>query len=324
MEIARRVQKTGGGTFILSLPKEWASQQGLQAGSTAFLEFHADGSLGVRATPRTALREWQVETGTDVEHSLRRVISGYIGGADSIRVRGPMAAAVAEEARLRLSALEIMEEGGDQVRLQVFEKGDEFSTDALLRRMYVVIGTMFELVCREFSGRADTGEELARRGQELDRLYFLFLRSASKEGRGYEALVSTLAAKKMESIGDLLEMAGTEGQAVAPNARVAKWVERTEGPFRGCFESLYKRTYQDGQFEEYAQLKANLEKDFTAYIKAAKNPEETQAFFNLRGRLKFITIYSKDILELAVDLTEYGKQRAGYEGPLKRTQTEAQ
>ncbi len=114
-EAVRRVQKTGGGTYAVSLPKRWAELQGVKAGSAAFIAENTDGSLTLRARSQADRRKCVVETGTDVENSLRKVISAYVSGADSIVAKGALAAAVCDEARARLSALETIEESGDEV-----------------------------------------------------------------------------------------------------------------------------------------------------------------------------------------------------------------
>ncbi|TLZ72830.1 MAG: AbrB/MazE/SpoVT family DNA-binding domain-containing protein [Methanobacteriota archaeon] len=47
----RKLQLTGGSTYVVSLPKPWISATGLRAGDTVFLETMADGSLTVLPRP---------------------------------------------------------------------------------------------------------------------------------------------------------------------------------------------------------------------------------------------------------------------------------
>lgn len=44
----RKVQKVGGGTITVSLPRPWADEQGVEAGQQLYLYSHVDGSLVVR------------------------------------------------------------------------------------------------------------------------------------------------------------------------------------------------------------------------------------------------------------------------------------
>lgn len=50
----RKLQQVGGGTYTVSLPKQWAVEHGLEAGETLNLYTHADGSIVVRSAPREA------------------------------------------------------------------------------------------------------------------------------------------------------------------------------------------------------------------------------------------------------------------------------
>ncbi|MFG1530255.1 MAG: hypothetical protein AAFA34_03150, partial [Thermoplasmata archaeon] len=43
----RRIQKTGGSTFIVSLPKSWVVGRGLGSGDVLYFRPAADGSLSV-------------------------------------------------------------------------------------------------------------------------------------------------------------------------------------------------------------------------------------------------------------------------------------
>ena len=45
----RRIQKTGGSTYIISLPKNWVTARGLRPGDTLLFTPRADGSLTVFA-----------------------------------------------------------------------------------------------------------------------------------------------------------------------------------------------------------------------------------------------------------------------------------
>src|SRR5881398_2582044 len=47
----RKLQLTGGSTFVDSLPKRWVTDAGLKAGDTVFLEPQVDGAVQIRARP---------------------------------------------------------------------------------------------------------------------------------------------------------------------------------------------------------------------------------------------------------------------------------
>src|SRR5207249_994348 len=51
----RKLQLTGGSTYVVSLPKRWVLDAGLKAGDTVFLETEGDGAVSVRPMHEDAL-----------------------------------------------------------------------------------------------------------------------------------------------------------------------------------------------------------------------------------------------------------------------------
>ena len=48
----RKLQQVGGGTFTVSIPKDWATEHALEAGAEVHLYTHSDGSVVVRSAER--------------------------------------------------------------------------------------------------------------------------------------------------------------------------------------------------------------------------------------------------------------------------------
>src|SRR2546430_15143992 len=92
----RKLQLTGGSTYVVSLPKHWVVDAGLKAGDTVFLETEPEGSVSIRPRPaekpqlRRRIFEEKGEERRD--HLLRKLIGAYIGGFNDggIRVRPVM------------------------------------------------------------------------------------------------------------------------------------------------------------------------------------------------------------------------------------------
>jgi phosphate uptake regulator len=72
----RKLQEVGGGTFTVSIPKEWAQEHGLDAGATIHLYRHLDDSIVVRGTPRDGdvLSTIQVELTDDSTTGVARLV----------------------------------------------------------------------------------------------------------------------------------------------------------------------------------------------------------------------------------------------------------
>jgi phosphate uptake regulator len=86
----RKLQEVGGGTFTVSIPKEWAQKHGLDAGATIHLYRHLDDSIVVRGTPRdgNVLSAVQVELGDDSATGVARLVHAANDvGADGLTVQ---------------------------------------------------------------------------------------------------------------------------------------------------------------------------------------------------------------------------------------------
>lgn len=77
----RKVQRTGKSTFIVSLPKAWATKNGISAGSIVYISQGDNGALTL-STDRSE-RDLRVrldvgeKTGDDL---IRDIIGCYVGG----------------------------------------------------------------------------------------------------------------------------------------------------------------------------------------------------------------------------------------------------
>src|SRR5271157_2128878 len=87
----RRVQVTGGNSFVVSLPKTWVKDVGLKPKDAVAIIVQPDSSLLI--IPRRELREAEkteasieVTAGLDKDAVLRHFISYYLAGYDIIRI----------------------------------------------------------------------------------------------------------------------------------------------------------------------------------------------------------------------------------------------
>ena len=85
----RKLQLTGGSTYVVSLPKHWVVDSGLKAGDTVFLETEPEGSVMIRPRPteRAHLRRRIFEEKGEErrDHLLRKLIGAYIGDSATSR-----------------------------------------------------------------------------------------------------------------------------------------------------------------------------------------------------------------------------------------------
>jgi len=88
----RKIQQVGGGTYTVSLPKEWATAADIEPGATVALHTHIDGTLVVQtgAETRDATTSLSVavaDTGpTSLERTLR---AAYAAGVETVEIEAP-------------------------------------------------------------------------------------------------------------------------------------------------------------------------------------------------------------------------------------------
>jgi phosphate uptake regulator len=171
----RRVQCTGRGSYIISLPKEWIQDIGLKRGSEIAFNVQTDSSLTL--VPRklkekteedesTKLKEYYINVGPeeDLQSTLRMIKALYVISADIMRIhfRGIEDASkckteIKNFARDTFLGSEVIEETPDEITLQILIKHSEFPIEKAVRRMAIIA----------LSANRDAISALKNRNQEL-------------------------------------------------------------------------------------------------------------------------------------------------------------
>lgn len=224
----RSIQKTGRSTFIVSLPRKWVLNHGLEKGSKVLLEFLDDGSLRVKpylVEEKPILQEnrvvLEIESGEDTSIE-RLLIAYYEAGYDVITInqRPYLSEELRKEVRralLRLSGLEVVEESSDKLLLQVIIDESQIPIKKTLERMENIVRSMLaDLKKSVIENNAKILESIVERDNELDKFYFFLGRQAvlaikgkrSSLNMGLEDVVLVLPYKTygkcLEEMGDTL------------------------------------------------------------------------------------------------------------------------
>ena len=181
----RKVQKTGGSTYFVTLPKEWAEGVGIEPGSVVTLMPNDSGALLLvpaalsgRNQCVIALQDWK----EDRLH--REIISRYIVGFDIIEIQGerirPAQRRMVREIAQSLVGLEIFDETQSTVVLHALVNVRDFPVRKTLNRIFDITRAM---VTDAVSAFCQHDEELARdvieRDSDVDRLTLLVSRQFS-------------------------------------------------------------------------------------------------------------------------------------------------
>jgi phosphate uptake regulator len=177
----RKVQVTGGSTYTVSLPKEWATDNDVSAGSV--VEFYSEEDLLV-LSPRHGDDQEEGELsieGLDGDQLTRAVMTMYVSGFDVIRFSAPRVTAkqrrTIREAAQGLVGLEVIEETGDRVVLRDLLDSAELSVhNAITRMRLIAMAMLSDAVAALVDNDDELAQDVLERDDDVDRLYYMVSR----------------------------------------------------------------------------------------------------------------------------------------------------
>jgi len=174
----RKVQVTGGSTYTVSLPKEWATANDVSSGTT--VEFHAEDDLLLLTPQREEDRtEGELDiSGLEGGELRRAVMTMYVSGFDVITLTTDRMTAsqrrTVRDATQGLVGLEVIEEMPDKMVLQDLLDSSELSIENAVTRMELVALTMLEDAVEALVTDDDTlAQDVIERDDDVDRLWFM-------------------------------------------------------------------------------------------------------------------------------------------------------
>lgn len=330
----RKIQLTGGATYIISLPKSWAERAGLKPGSEVQIVPQDRYSLLLytAASPEAAtLSESKVGIlrGTPTEDIVRDFITHYLAGFDIIhldlkRVRADQRVPIKQAIRKLLIGAEVITETTKKISIQCFLGQTNLPLLNALERMEALVRSMQQdAVTALLTGDRRLAEEVVQRDPEVDRFYFYIVRQlAAAVGRSDHireigltspraCLGYRLAVKSIERAGDhagrLAAIAAeTKLPTKSPMAEsIQKMHKLADSVFQDALRALrtlnvtlahttIRRVAEAGQFEEKG----------IRHLLRGKYPVES--VLNLRlamESLRRIAEYGADIAETSINLS---------------------
>ena len=181
----RKVQLSGGTTYTVSLPKKWAQEHGIDAGSVLALHPNGDSSLLLEATTdrTTDERTATVDVSTTTYNALRqRILALHAVGFDSVTLEdstghGSDRRQIVEETLQELSGFELLEATDHRIRLtNLIDAVNVDVRKSVLRLRLVMLAMHRDAI----SALIEDDEELARRvvsrDSEADKLFAMVTR----------------------------------------------------------------------------------------------------------------------------------------------------
>jgi len=185
MEI-RRVQMTGGSSYVVTLPKDWIKSLKVKKNDPLGLLMQSDGTLLV-TTKMTQdkthrIKEFDVNDTTNQTYLLRRLIGAYISGYTSIKIKSskrmpPSMRVIIRKFTQTTIGQEIVEETDTTITLKDLLNPTEMPFDKTIRRMHIIVKSMHEDAMRALEENdRKLAEDVISRDNDVDRLHWLVAR----------------------------------------------------------------------------------------------------------------------------------------------------
>ena len=175
------MQVTGGSTYTVSIPKTWATDNGVEAGTE--IEFHPDGD-SLFLTPRSEAERTRgtLDVSNLTERALTRAVTTmYVSGFDVIELEGAEITteqrSTVRESVQSLVGLEVLEETRDRVVIRDLLDSSELSIHNAVTRMRLISLSMLEDAITALSEHDhDIANDVISRDDDLDRLWLVVSR----------------------------------------------------------------------------------------------------------------------------------------------------
>ncbi|MCL2863559.1 MAG: AbrB/MazE/SpoVT family DNA-binding domain-containing protein [Methanimicrococcus sp.] len=259
----RKVQQTGGSTYIISLPKQWAEKVGIAPGVRVGVQPQPNGKLLISpAADSKPLRRKSIDiTNLSGDALERAFIATYLAGYDIIELTSPKI--MADQKKIlrtvchKLIGPEIIEESSTFVLVQDLLSPNELSIKKAVQRMGLIANSMFnDCILAVANCDEDLASDVMERDDEVDRLYMVISKQfkAIVCGTGFVDMTESsieeyhdlrMTASPIERIADHAHRIAHMVQLFHPQidekrmAEIRKLSDLASDTFKKSIESLY-------------------------------------------------------------------------------------
>ncbi len=334
----RKLQLTGRSSYVVSVPKKWATSLGLKPGDAVAIRVQEDSSLLISprgGTPPAAamqLGEVKLVRGVGDPQSLaRKIISLYLVGHNLIHITSAEGALTPRErssikhlAQRKLVGAEIVEESPKVVSLRVLASYPGLTVEDALRRMFSLALAMQRDV---ISALKELDKELldsvVRTDDEVDRFSLYIVRQLKRAvedeplikeiglRNAKECLGYRLAVKAVERVADhavrMAENMLLMEKPLDPDlyGRIQRLGSMANKLFEDAVYALFKRDYEaaDETISKAAMFPLMEKEAVDMLLSSRLSAKEASNLRLIIESTRRIAEYSEDIAEVTLNRT---------------------
>ena len=318
---SRKLQKTGGSTLIVSLPKKWAKKNKLSSGSEVKLLQQPNGTMTIdpgQSNPNKKISTVECNDEKS-QHLFRDLIGTYLAGSTEIKVVGKPRLTVKERKTIRkfsasVIGLEIIEEEASQAILTDMSNPGALPFRRAIKRLYRIVSAMYNDSILILEGSEDLAADVVDRDKEADKLQWFIERqfnmmlenpslSRQLQASSFEGVVYSNVARYLERIADhacrLAEIGYVAGQI--PGRKMLPLAKEAGEIMKDAMKSFINNNPRKATVV-IDRGKKSVQKTQTYFENRYKKEMESPLEFSIAMDAIMRTIaYSTDISEAAIN-----------------------
>src|SRR5512136_247220 len=325
MEI-RRVQVTGGASFVVTLPKDWAEDQKIAKNDPVGMVVQPDGTLlvtkKITEEPVQRIKEIDSSAMSDPAFLFRMLIGAYITGFTVIRIRTkqrfpPFVRTVVRDFTRMTIGQEVVEETETVITLKDLLNPSEMPFDNTLKRMVVIIKNMHEdAITALDSHNRSLAMDVINRDTDADRLNWLIARQTNmilqNASLSRKMGISPNMAMNYCMLSRIIERVGDHAVRIADRSLPILEVD---------FDKKFMNAIRKSSALSMEIFTRSIVSFFNADMKEAhRNIESITALENLCGEINNMVLKQDALVALNIAYISESIRRAGeYAGDISET-----
>ena len=332
-EQTRKVQFTGGSTYIISLPKSWITQNQIRKGSFIKLREEEGGLLTI--VPPSSIIQKELDhaiviaiSGDISEKITRKIVSAYLAGYNMIQIKADKQSLSTKQrhdiknfVRHMLVGTEIVSDTSSQLVLQVLLSYTELTIQSALKRMTIITTSMHKDAMKALETKDEClAKEVIATDNDVDRFNLYITRILKTGVYNHRIIDDTVLANTSDCLGyriitKYIERTADHAVSITENVlalkrslnddsfqRIEKMSTAAIRMFDAAMESLFKQDYNAAEnVIQNIQELIDLEKEVVILLQ--DNIEDGQTLRLIIESIRRTAEYACDISEIVLNLT---------------------
>ncbi|MGC8546037.1 MAG: PhoU domain-containing protein [Thermoplasmata archaeon] len=313
MEV-RKIQKTGGSTLVVSLPKIWCQNFNLKVGSKVSLNYSERGAIILEPFEKSkdnTSSTVELKSTDNLDNDMRILISKYIQGAKKITIKSKSKSSLDYIINKFLEltiGFEVIEENENEAILEDIISLPTLTFEKALKRMDTLVRS---IVRESISEQKISKEYVAKKENEVDKFNIYIQRLFNQSLKDYSVLqlnkISTEEALAFLLVSRILERIADHGVRIyyiaegeiLKKSELLKFVDQAIQILEQTMEYYFKKDIEGANNliskKDYFRIERN---NLGSGMAGAEDDLKVAEILEDAERIAF---YSTDICELIID-----------------------